>query len=147
MYYAIIEKETGIMQNAASNYTDHLDRPLADSLMYVPLNELLTIVLTTDGSELEESLAPIDYTQTRYDFNTNDWVIVYQDNVPEAVDPLQVAEDLKASKLRIANLKLQIPDLSSSARAKLETFITELTNLEINSETAKNDTLWPKPPF
>ena len=148
MYYSIVEKATGIMHEGWSNYihVDEMDRPLHQSLAYVPLNDLLTKLLTTDCSDLGDELHPVDYRQTHYDFNTEQWVIIYQDDVPEPVDPVAVAQDLKNQHIAAVNIKLNIPDLSTSARNKLEAHLAALTAIEVTAETAK-DIQWPVIPF
>ena len=146
MWYPIVEKETGVMIGGVSNFTDHLNRPIPDSLAYVPLNDLLIKLLTTDGSDLGEELHVVDYTQTAYDFAQGKWNIVYHDPEPQ-VDPFQVAEKLKETKIAEATRKLALPDLSTSAKEKLQAYIDQLTALVIDSTTAKNDTEWPKAPF
>ena len=148
MYYSIVEKATGIMEDGFSNYihTDDTDRPLHTSLAYVPLNDLLRILLTTDGTELGDELHPVDYTKTHYDFDTNQWVIIYRDDVLEAVDPVAVAQSLKDQQIAEVNSKLSITDLSTSARNKLEAHLAELTAIEVTAETAKN-IQWPVSPF
>jgi uncharacterized protein YheU (UPF0270 family) len=148
MYYSIVEKATGIMHEGWSNYihVDDADRPLHESLAYVPLNELLTKLLTTDGTDIGDELHPIDYKQTHYDFNTSQWVIIYQDDVPEAVDPVATAQELKDQHIAEVNAKLSIPDLSTSARTKLEAHLTELTSIAITAETVKT-VVFPVSPF
>ena len=107
---------------------------------------MLTKLLTTDGTDIGDELHPIDYKQTHYDFNTSQWVIIYQDDVPEAVDPVATAQELKDQHIAEVNAKLSIPDLSTSARTKLEAHLTELTSIAITAETVKT-VVFPVSPF
>lgn len=134
------------MINNVSNYADHLDRPIAPTLAYVPLNDLLTRILTTTDPEIHgDEQHPVDYSRTHWDFATSQWVIIYLDDV-EQHDPLTVAQELKAEKIAEVTTKLSIPDLSLSAKGKLENYLAELNSLELTVETIR-DIVWPTLPF
>lgn len=147
MWYSIVVKETGIMIDGVSNFTDHLNRPLPDHWAYAPLNDLLIKVLTGDAEDLGDETHVIDYTKTSFNFSTQSWNIVYDEIELDSVDPIEVARDLKASKLAEATRKLTIPDLSPAATQLLQDYIDQLTALVIDSTTAKSDWEWPKAPF
>ena len=145
MYYAIIEKSTGIMQGGASNFTDHTDRPLHESLAYAPLNELLVDLLVGEAESLDGDSHPVDYTKTYYNSSTDSWVIILQEDIPQT-DPLEKALADRQERIDEANVKLSIPDISASARSVIENYIAELTSINITAETVR-DTRLPKAPF
>lgn len=145
MYYAIIEKDTGIMQGGVSNVTDHTDRPLHDSLAYAVLNDLLVDLLVGEAESLDGDSHPVDYTKTYYDSSTESWVIILEENVPRT-DPLEKALTDRQTLIDAANTKLLIPDLSASARLVLTNYIAELNSINITVETVR-DVRLPTAPF
>ena len=135
------------MINGVSNFASHLERPIADTLAYVPLNNLLTRALTSDNpADHEDIPGPIDFHQTHWDFDSTAWVVVYVDNIDQPHDPLTVGQELKTAKIAEVTRKLQMSDLSNSARNKLETYLTALNNIEVTVETVR-DIVWPTQPF
>lgn len=143
-YFSIVNRTTGIMIDGVSNYTDHTDRPLTADYMYVPLSEFLTHLLIGDGEALGEENHPVDFTTSHYDFSTSEWVINYLE--VEVQDPVENAVAKQQEMIAEAQRKLNIPDLSSSARGKLTTYLSELNSLVITKQTAR-DIQWPVLPL
>lgn len=134
IYYSIIEKETGRMEFGRSNYIEHTERPLHESLAYVPLNNELYRLLVSTNVEDHTDLRAVDFTKTHWDFKTNSWVIVYQEIAHPAVDPLEEALKQQQELVRLANIKLSIPDVSSKYKEKLEKFISDVNSIKITKD-------------
>lgn len=140
IYYSIIERATGIMEFGRSNFIDHTDRPLAGSLMYVPLNDLLVKALVSVDPEDHHDLQPIDFSQTHWDFLTSSWVIVW-DTIPVdhvVVDPLAEALRLRQELINTATRKASMPDISVKFKAVLDAFIAEVSSISITAENVKD---------
>lgn len=143
-YYAIIEKETGIMAHGLPNFREDTDRPInTDELMYVELNDRLVKTLVSTDPADHENEVPIDFNKSHWDFNTSSWVIV--DLVLENNDPVQVQLDIRNKLIADANKKLAIEDLPSSLKTILSNYIAELNAVEVTAETSPT-IVWPQLP-
>jgi hypothetical protein len=132
MYYALVEKATGKFHNGANKLTDP-DYPRADTLDVVPLNLELTTVLTVGGSPTDSSAKPINWLETKYNFETNEWDMVYDQVIQ--FDPVVELEKQRTKFLAEAYRLLSISDLSTSARSKVQAYIDDLEAMIINNET------------
>lgn len=141
-YYAIIEKETGIMAHGLPNYREDQDRPInTDELMYVELGERLTRVLVSQDPADHVDEKPIDFDRTYWDANTSDWVIIEQEELPVS-DPVQEQLRLRNELITAANKKLAIEDLPNSLKTRLSNYITQLNAVVVNAETSPT-IVWP----
>lgn len=140
IYYSIIERDTGIMEFGRSNYIDHTDRPLHESLAYVPLNDLLVRALVSTDPEDHHDIQAIDFKQTRWDFSTSSWVVVW-DTIPieqATVNPLAEKLRLRQEIVEKATRKANMPDVSIKYKAVLDAFIEEVSNISITAENSKD---------
>lgn len=132
MYYAIVEKATGKFHNGANKVTDP-DYPRADTLDVVPLNLELTTILTVGPSPTDTSVKPINWENTKYNFQTQEWEIAY--DIVIQFDPVVELEKQRTKFLAEAYRLLSISDLSTSARAKVQAYIDDMEAMIINNET------------
>jgi len=144
-YYAIIEKDTGIMAHGLPNYREDQDRPInTDELMYVELGETLTRILTSQDPADHVDEKPIDFEKTHWDANTSSWVIV-ELVLDNGVDPVQEQIKQREKLIEAANKKLAIDDLPSSLTTRLTNYITQLNAVVVTAETAPT-IVWPELP-
>lgn len=132
MYYALVEKATGKFHGGVNKLTDR-DYPKDDSLEIVPLNREITTVLTVGPSPTDTDSKPINWKETKYNFETGDWDMVY-DTVIQ-FDPVVQLEKQRTQFLAEARRLLSIPDLSANARAKVQAYIDDMESMVINNET------------
>lgn len=140
LYYSIIERATGIMEFGRSNYIDHTDRPLHESLAYVPLNDLLVRALVSVNPEDHHDIQAIDFAQTHWDFSTSTWVVVWDIIPPEQapVNPLTEKLRLRQALVDAATRKASMPDVSIKFKAVLDAFIAEVSSISITAENVKD---------
>ena len=128
------------MELGRSNVIDHTDRPLAGSLAYAPLNDLLVKALVSVNPEDHADLQPIDFKQTHWDFATNSWVIVW-DVIPVdhvQVDPVAEALRLRQELIDAATRKASMPDVSIKFKTVLDAFIAEVSSISITAENVRD---------
>lgn len=141
IYYSIVERATGRMEFCRSNFIDHNERPLHESLAYAPLNDLLVRALVSTDPEDHHDLQSIDFTQTHWDFSTSSWVVVWDTFLPPEqtpVDPLNEALKQRQSLVDAATRKARMPDISVKFKAVLDAFIAELSSISITAENVKD---------
>ena len=140
IYYSIIERATGIMEFGRSNFIDHTERPLHESLAYVPLNDLLVRALVSTDPEDHHDIQAIDFKQTHWDFSTSSWVVVWDTIPPEQapVDPLAEKLKLRQELVDNATRKASMPDISIKFKAVLDAFIAEVSSISITAENVKD---------
>lgn len=144
-YYAIVEKDTGYMQDKITNfYPEGEVRPInEDELAVVLLNQELVDLLTlTDHNGLD--LKPVDFTKSYFDFTTSTWQLVYI--TLDQVDTVAEKNKEKQQLLNEANAKLRIIDLPDSLKILVTTYISELSGVEVTVDTAST-TVFPRIPF
>ena len=144
MYYSIVEKNTGRMQNGASNYMSDADlRPInEDELAIVPLNEELVLFLTTEHDDSRS----IDFEKTVFNFETNTWNIIYAQAV--SLNPVETKTAEINAALEEAFIKLKIVDLPEPLRTVLNKYVSDLTNLKLAlTESNCRDTIVPPAPI
>ena len=122
------------MEFGRSNYIDHTERPLHESLAYAPLNDELIRALVPDDLADHDDLMPIDFNTSYWDFKNARWVLFYDGpNKPE-VDPLEEATKLKESRLAYAQKKLAMEDLSPKFRATIEEYVAKISAIELTEQ-------------
>lgn len=140
IYYSIIERATGIMEFGRSNFVDHTERPLHESLAYVPLNDLLVRALVSTDPNDHNDIQTIDFTQTRWDFPTSSWVIVL-DTIPDyhgQVDPVEEKLKQRQALINAATKKAAMPDISIKFKAVLDAFIADVSSISITAENVRD---------
>jgi hypothetical protein len=145
MYYAIVEKETGIMQYGHSNYIDHQDRPLHESLAYVPLSDELVKLLISDDPEDHLDLTPVDFTVSYWDFKKSKWVLI-DSTILDAPDPILHCISLRQQLVNDATRKLNIPDIPDKVKKKLTDYIDEISAVSVTADTVQS-IVWPEVPI
>ncbi len=134
IYYAIVERATGRMELGRSNYIDHTERPIHNSLAYAPLNDELVRLLVPDDLADHSDLLPVDFTTSYWDFANTRWVLFYDaPNVP-SVDPVEEALKLKQTVLEQAQQRLAMDDISPKFRQTVEDFIAQVNSINITAE-------------
>ena len=148
-YYSKVNRQSGQMHDGHSNYTDNTDAPIADDELYVELNDELYKLLVSTDPEDHADLRPVDFKQTWYNFATKEWNIVYIDPghemLPPQQDALENQENIRQQLIGKARVYLDIPDISSKLRTKLETFVSEIEAIELTEATAPT-IRWPDLP-
>lgn len=122
------------MEFGRSNYIDHTERPLHESLAYVPLNSELCKALVSTDPEDHKDLRPINFKKTRWDFASSAWVIEYEEVTDPEVDPLEEVLKIKQDLINKANLKLAMPDISDKYKTTLENFVAEIVAIEVTKD-------------
>ena len=134
IYYAIVEKSTGVMEFGRSNFIEHTERPLHQSLAYAPLNDELVRALVPDDLADHDDLMPIDFTTSYWDFKNTRWVLFYDVPNKEEVDPFEEAIKIKQRVLREAAKKLAMPDISPKYKQKIEEFVDLVNSIDVTPE-------------
>ncbi len=137
IYYAIVERETGKMEFGRSNYIDHTERPLHESLAYAPLNDELTRLLVPDDLVDHDDLMPVDFHTTYWDFQNTRWVIFYDAPNKPQVDPVAQAIARKQYLLNYAQKKLAMEDISPKFKTAIEEFIDQINAVNITEENVQ----------
>lgn len=144
MYYSIVYKDSGAMLDNIPNIREDQDRPLHESLIYVPANDFLIKLLVSLDPKDHINDKPVNWINSRWDFNSNGWIIEYEEP-PLAVDPVQTQIDLRDKLLKEANKKMLIADLPEQLTVLLQNYITELESTDVTEETAST-IVWPELP-
>ena len=144
MWHSIVDKDTGVMQEATPNIREGTDRPIHESLAYAPADDFLYKLLVSLDPADHINDAPIDWSQTHYDFTSNSWVIVNGDALP-TIDTIAEHNKLRDALLAKANRKLTIPDLPNAVKKALQDYINELQAVEVTEENAPT-IFWPELP-
>lgn len=122
------------MEFGRSNYIDHTERPLHESLAYAPLNDELTRALVPDDLADHDDLLPIDFTTSYWDFKNARWVLFYDGPILPEADPLAEVAKRKEERLRYAQNKLSMEDLSPKFRETIEAYIEKINAIELTED-------------